>query len=106
MRIFLCLSFKILSVLLVQVQVLEKELAISSKTDSHPYKEELEMAVEQCFFCLYAYPSKKSKARYLDDHSSPQVHAACVSVPQRATAMFLYWEVWRFLKYLLLVTYW
>uniref|UniRef100_H3C9K0 Calcineurin-binding protein cabin-1 n=1 Tax=Tetraodon nigroviridis TaxID=99883 RepID=H3C9K0_TETNG len=54
------------------VQVLEKELAISSKTDSHPYKEELEMAVEQCFFCLYAYPSKKSKARYLDDHSSPQ----------------------------------
>ncbi|CAG02525.1 unnamed protein product, partial [Tetraodon nigroviridis] len=55
------------------VQVLEKELAISSKTDSHPYKEELEMAVEQCFFCLYAYPSKKSKARYLDDHSSPQV---------------------------------
>ncbi|XP_056890296.1 calcineurin-binding protein cabin-1 isoform X5 [Takifugu flavidus] len=55
------------------VRVLEKELAISSKTDSHPYKEELEMALEQCFFCLYAYPSKKSKARYLDDHSSPQV---------------------------------
>uniref|UniRef100_A0A3B4ETS7 Calcineurin-binding protein cabin-1 n=1 Tax=Pundamilia nyererei TaxID=303518 RepID=A0A3B4ETS7_9CICH len=40
---------------------------------SHPYKEELEMALEQCFFCLYAYPSKKSKARYLEDHSSPQV---------------------------------
>lgn len=100
------LSFKSLSVLSVQVQVLEKELAISSKMDSHPYKEELEMAVEQCFFCLYAYPSKKSKARYLDDHSSPQVHAACVSVPQRATAMFLYWEVWRFFKYLLLVTCW
>lgn len=94
------LSLKSLSVLLVQVQVLEKELAISSKADSHPYKEELEMAVEQCFFCLYAYPSKKSKARYLDDHSSPQVHAACVSVPQRATAMFLYWVVWRFFKYL------
>lgn len=57
----------------MQVRVLEKEMAISSKTDSHPYKEELEMALEQCFFCLYAYPSKKSKARYLDDHSSPQV---------------------------------
>uniref|UniRef100_A0A3Q3LVI3 Calcineurin-binding protein cabin-1 n=1 Tax=Labrus bergylta TaxID=56723 RepID=A0A3Q3LVI3_9LABR len=42
-------------------------------TDTHPYKEELEMALEQCFFCLYAYPSKKSKARYLEDHSSPQV---------------------------------
>ncbi|XP_073322581.1 calcineurin-binding protein cabin-1 isoform X6 [Pagrus major] len=55
------------------VKVLEKELAASSKTTSHPYKEELEMALEQCFFCLYGYPSKKSKARYLEDHSSPQV---------------------------------
>lgn len=64
---------------LMQVQVLEKELAISSKTDPHPYREELEMAVEQCFFCLYAYPSKKSKARYLDDHSSPQVPAVCAA---------------------------
>ncbi|XP_049434029.1 calcineurin-binding protein cabin-1 isoform X3 [Epinephelus fuscoguttatus] len=55
------------------VQVLKKEVAASSSNDSHPYKEELEMALEQCFFCLYAYPSKKSKARYLEDHSSPQV---------------------------------
>lgn len=73
----------------MQVQVLEQELAISSKTDSHPYKEELEMAVEQCFFCLYAYPSKKSKARYLDDHSSPQVHAVCVSVCLTNATMLL-----------------
>ncbi|XP_056132022.1 calcineurin-binding protein cabin-1 [Lampris incognitus] len=55
------------------VGVLKKELTASSKDDSHPYKEELEMALEQCFFCLYAYPSKKSKARYLEDHSAPQV---------------------------------
>ncbi|XP_054467151.1 calcineurin-binding protein cabin-1 isoform X3 [Anoplopoma fimbria] len=55
------------------VQVLKKEVAVSSNNDAHPYKEELEMALEQCFFCLYAYPSKKSKARYLEDHSSPQV---------------------------------
>uniref|UniRef100_A0A8C5C190 Calcineurin binding protein 1 n=1 Tax=Gadus morhua TaxID=8049 RepID=A0A8C5C190_GADMO len=55
------------------VSVLEKELVASSKDDAHPYKEELEMALEQCFFCLYGYPSKKSKARYLEDHSSPQV---------------------------------
>lgn len=75
---------------LMQVQVLEKELAISSKTESHPYKEELEMAVEQCFFCLYAYPSKKSKARYLDDHSSPQVRGVCVSVRQKKTTMLPY----------------
>ncbi|KAM4576045.1 calcineurin-binding protein cabin-1 isoform 2-T2 [Odontesthes bonariensis] len=55
------------------VRVLEKEFATSTSVDSHPYKEELEMALEQCFFCLYGYPSKKSKARYLEDHSSPQV---------------------------------
>ncbi|XP_026176657.1 calcineurin-binding protein cabin-1 isoform X3 [Mastacembelus armatus] len=54
------------------VQVLEKEFAASSNNESHPYKEELETALEQCFFCLFAYPSKKSKARYLEDHSSPQ----------------------------------
>ncbi|XP_047447274.1 calcineurin-binding protein cabin-1 isoform X5 [Mugil cephalus] len=55
------------------VQVLEKEFAAPTNNEAHPYKEELEMALEQCFFCLYAYPSKKSKARYLEDHSSPQV---------------------------------
>ncbi|XP_017270142.1 calcineurin-binding protein cabin-1 isoform X3 [Kryptolebias marmoratus] len=55
------------------IRVLEKEFAAITTNDSHPYKEELEMALEQCFFCLYAYPSKKSKARYLEDHSSPQV---------------------------------
>ncbi|KAM7018529.1 calcineurin-binding protein cabin-1 isoform 2-T3 [Tautogolabrus adspersus] len=55
------------------IQVLEKEFAASSSTATHPYKEELEMALEQCFYCLYAYPSKKSKTRYLEDHSSPQV---------------------------------
>lgn len=57
----------------MQIGVLEKEFAALTNNDSHQYKEELEMALEQCFFCLYAYPSKKSKARYLEDHSSPQV---------------------------------
>ncbi|XP_075881739.1 calcineurin-binding protein cabin-1 isoform X2 [Nelusetta ayraudi] len=55
------------------LRVLEEELISASKNDSHPYREELEMALEQCVFCLYAYPSKKSKARYLEEHSSPQV---------------------------------
>lgn len=57
----------------LQLRVLEEELDSASKNDSHPYREELEMALEQCVFCLYAYPSKKSKARYLEEHSSPQV---------------------------------
>ncbi|TSO88119.1 Calcineurin-binding protein cabin-1 [Bagarius yarrelli] len=52
------------------VRVLQQKL---SEAAALPYKEDLEMALEQCFFCLYAYPSKKSKARYLEEHSAPQV---------------------------------
>ncbi|XP_057600763.1 calcineurin-binding protein cabin-1 isoform X3 [Hippopotamus amphibius kiboko] len=55
------------------VRVLQKELAASTSEDTHPYKEELETALEQCFYCLYSYPSKKSKARYLEEHSAQQV---------------------------------
>ncbi|XP_066546101.1 calcineurin-binding protein cabin-1 isoform X3 [Amia ocellicauda] len=55
------------------VRVLQRELAASTSEDAHPYKEELETALEQCFYCLYAYPSKKSKARYLEEHSAQQV---------------------------------
>ncbi|XP_047617863.1 calcineurin-binding protein cabin-1 isoform X4 [Phacochoerus africanus] len=55
------------------VRVLQKELAASPSEDTHPYKEELETALEQCFYCLYSYPSKKSKARYLEEHSAQQV---------------------------------
>uniref|UniRef100_A0AAR2KKN4 Calcineurin-binding protein cabin-1 n=1 Tax=Pygocentrus nattereri TaxID=42514 RepID=A0AAR2KKN4_PYGNA len=52
------------------VQVLKQKLA---KGEALPYKEELETALEQCFYCLYSYPSKKSKPRYLEEHSAPQV---------------------------------
>ncbi|XP_048100063.1 calcineurin-binding protein cabin-1 isoform X8 [Alosa alosa] len=55
------------------VCVLEKEVKVLRANEAHPYKEELEMALEQCFYCLYAYPSKKSKPRYLEEHSAPQV---------------------------------
>ncbi|XP_016059787.1 PREDICTED: calcineurin-binding protein cabin-1 [Miniopterus natalensis] len=55
------------------VRVLQKELAESTSEDTHPYKEELETALEQCFYCLYSFPSKKSKARYLEEHSAQQV---------------------------------
>ncbi|XP_072288589.1 calcineurin-binding protein cabin-1 [Eucyclogobius newberryi] len=69
------------------VGVLEKEFA-ACQTESHPYREELEVALEQCFFCLYAYPSKKSKARYLEDHSSPQVELMWCD----ALSMFQYFK--------------
>ncbi|XP_035391936.1 calcineurin-binding protein cabin-1 isoform X1 [Electrophorus electricus] len=52
------------------VRVLQEKLA---EGDSLPYKEDLETALEQCYYCLYSYPSKKSKARYLEEHSAPQV---------------------------------
>ncbi|XP_017323946.2 calcineurin-binding protein cabin-1 isoform X2 [Ictalurus punctatus] len=52
------------------VRVLQQKLA---EADALPYKEDLETALEQCFYCLYGYPSKKSKARYLEEHSAPQV---------------------------------
>uniref|UniRef100_A0A671TDN7 Calcineurin-binding protein cabin-1-like n=1 Tax=Sinocyclocheilus anshuiensis TaxID=1608454 RepID=A0A671TDN7_9TELE len=52
------------------VRVLREKL---TGHENLPYKEDLETALEQCFFCLYAYPSKKSKARYLEEHSAPQV---------------------------------
>uniref|UniRef100_M3XUZ2 Calcineurin-binding protein cabin-1 n=1 Tax=Mustela putorius furo TaxID=9669 RepID=M3XUZ2_MUSPF len=55
------------------VRILQKELAASTSEDTHPYKEELETALEQCFYCLYSFPSKKSKARYLEEHSAQQV---------------------------------
>lgn len=64
-----------MSLHLSQVQVLQKELAASASEDTHPYKEELETALEQCFYCLYSFPSKKSKARYLEEHSAQQVRA-------------------------------
>ncbi|KAM4051300.1 calcineurin-binding protein cabin-1 isoform 6-T7 [Anomaloglossus baeobatrachus] len=51
------------------VRILLKELTLSTKEDNHPFKEEFETALEQCFYCLYGYPSKKSKARYLEEHS-------------------------------------
>lgn len=52
------------------MRVLQQKLA---EADALPYKEDLETALEQCFYCLYSYPSKKTKARYLEEHSAPQV---------------------------------
>lgn len=61
------------------MQVLQKELAASASEDTHPYKEELETALEQCFYCLYSFPSKKSKARYLEEHSAQQVRRSLLA---------------------------
>lgn len=65
--------------------MLQAELLASTSEDTHPYKEELETALEQCFYCLYGYPSKKSKARYLEEHSTQQVGLAWYPGPLTGT---------------------
>ena len=37
------------------------------------YSEQIKTALEQAVFCLYAHPSKKSKARHLTDHNVSQL---------------------------------
>jgi len=42
--------------------------------EEHPCKEELELALEQCFYCLYGHPNKKGRApKHLDDHNTTTV---------------------------------
>jgi len=45
----------------------------SSSEDTHPCKDELEAALEQCFYCLYGYPHKRAKAKHLEDHTATPV---------------------------------
>lgn len=59
-----------------QVRVLQKELAALTAEDTQPAnKEELETALEQCFYCLYSYPSKKSQGLVPEEHAAQQVGA-------------------------------
>jgi len=59
--------------LLFTVRVMMTELSggggEAGTEDDHPFKEELEMALEQCFYCLYGHPNKKGRApKHLEDH--------------------------------------
>jgi len=33
----------------------------------------LEMTIEQCFYCLYGHPAKRTKAKHLQDHTAKKV---------------------------------
>lgn len=55
--------------LFLKVEVLTKELAKPVVTA----REELVRDLEQCFLCLYGHPSKKAKARGLQEHNSSQI---------------------------------
>ena len=56
------------------VDVLYAELLKqASVEDVHHCKDEVDAALEQCFYCLYGHPHKRAKAKHLDDHSANSV---------------------------------
>jgi len=44
-----------------------------SNDDVQQYKDDIDVALEQCFYCLYGHPNKRAKAKHLDDHSANPV---------------------------------
>ncbi|XP_022096465.1 calcineurin-binding protein cabin-1-like [Acanthaster planci] len=50
------------------ISVLSREIATGTEEDPHPFLSDLQYSLEQCFFCLHSHPSKKTKARHLQDH--------------------------------------
>lgn len=59
--------------LLFFMSVLKTERARYPEDKPHAFKDELDQAFEQCVFCLYGYPTKKAKTRYLQDHNALQI---------------------------------
>ncbi|XP_074660409.1 uncharacterized protein LOC141912887 [Tubulanus polymorphus] len=56
--------------------------------NQHPHHEELELALEQCIYCLYNHPNKKGKARHLQDHNVNQITLSWES----AVMLFYYFK--------------
>jgi len=56
------------------VDVLYNELLKQMVTeDLHPCKDDIDAAVEQCFYCMYGHPNKRAKAKHLEDHTANPV---------------------------------
>jgi len=56
------------------VDILYSELLKqTSAEDTHRCKDEIDAALEQCFYCLYGHPNKRAKAKHLEDHSANPV---------------------------------
>ncbi|XP_070531569.1 calcineurin-binding protein cabin-1-like [Ptychodera flava] len=53
------------------VDVLQQELEMRVEKDA--LRQDLCLALEQCFYCLYGHPNKKTKARHLQDHGVEEV---------------------------------
>ncbi|XP_077986100.1 calcineurin-binding protein cabin-1-like [Glandiceps talaboti] len=53
------------------VDTLQEELGKREEKD--PLRQDLLLALEQCFYCLYGHPNRKAKARHLQDHGVEEV---------------------------------
>ncbi|KAG1683077.1 Calcineurin-binding protein cabin-1 [Nymphon striatum] len=75
--------------LLTMAQILLDELHVKfSWINPHPHRIEIENNLEQCFYCLYGHPSKKTKAKHLQEHGSPQIALTW----ERAKVVFEYFK--------------
>ncbi|XP_014662730.1 PREDICTED: calcineurin-binding protein cabin-1-like [Priapulus caudatus] len=61
------------ALLLLFINVLNKELGQDKPAKKKSVRNELREMAEQCIYCLYGHPSKKSKARHLEDHGGKQL---------------------------------
>ena len=72
--------------LVFSVEALYAELLKQEdRSQQHQCKDEIDAAIEQCFYCLYGHPNKRAKAKHLDDHSANPVleHYVCYTAQSR-----------------------
>ena len=55
------------------VDILSPEIQPSNPDSPSPHEENIKMAIEQCFYCLFNHPSKRSKAKHLEEHNAETV---------------------------------
>ncbi|XP_013404378.1 calcineurin-binding protein cabin-1 [Lingula anatina] len=76
------------ALLMFFIDVIKSRLKENGSERSRAYKEELDHAIEQCFYCLYGHPNKRTKAKHLQDHNAPQVTLSW----ERAVVLFDYFK--------------
>lgn len=52
------------------------------------YREDLETGLEQCIYCLYGHPNKRSRAKHLQEHNAKQLTLTW----ERAVLVFRYFK--------------
>ncbi|KAG8195575.1 hypothetical protein JTE90_002197 [Oedothorax gibbosus] len=73
--------------LLFNINVMMGELA-DTQGSTHLYREDLETGLEQCIYCLYGHPNKRSRAKHLQEHNSKQLTLTW----ERAALIFQYFR--------------